>query len=313
MRPLKLTMSAFGPYAGEVSLDMRKLGNGGIYLICGDTGAGKTTIFDAVCFALYGKASGDIRDKSSFRSKYANDETKTYVELEFEYNGEVYKVTRNPEYLRKSKRGEGFAKQGANATLILPNGTVVTKTNEVTAKIEEILGVDKNQFSQIAMIAQGDFRKLLNCDTKVVAHQDRESHLRTVVLRQVTQGVDRVRRFVEHEFDDRRFDLVGIFRCGACGFRHREAIQLRSLLSGGLERVLRRNHQYDFVAESFFDRIFGQRDVALVDRIEGPEVEHYVFHGIVCFVVYFFRSVPAGPGMIREEHRNRFGVISVGF
>ena len=94
MRPLKLTMSAFGPYAGEVSLDMRKLGNGGIYLICGDTGAGKTTIFDAVCFALYGKASGDIRDKSSFRSKYANDETKTYVELEFEYNGEVYKVTR---------------------------------------------------------------------------------------------------------------------------------------------------------------------------------------------------------------------------
>ena len=126
-------------------------------------------------------------------------------------------------------------------------------------------------------------------------------------------GVDRVRRFVEHEFDDRRFDLVGIFRCGACGFRHREAIQLRSLLSGGLERVLRRNHQYDFVAESFFDRIFGQRDVALVDRIEGPEVEHYVFHGIVCFVVYFFRSVPAGPGMIREEHRNRFGVISVGF
>lgn len=166
MRPLKLTMSAFGPYAGEVSLDMRKLGNGGIYLICGDTGAGKTTIFDAVCFALYGKASGDIRDKSSFRSKYANDKTKTYVELEFEYNGEIYKVTRNPEYLRKSKRGEGFAKQGANATLILPNGTVVSKTNEVTAKIEEILGVDKNQFSQIAMIAQGDFRKLLNCDTK---------------------------------------------------------------------------------------------------------------------------------------------------
>lgn len=166
MRPLKLTMSAFGPYAGEVSLDMQKLGNGGIYLICGDTGAGKTTIFDAVCFALYGKASGDIRDKSSFRSKYANDETKTYVELEFEYNGEMYKVTRNPEYLRKSKRGEGFAKQGANATLILPNGTVVSKTNEVTAKIEEILGVDKNQFSQIAMIAQGDFRKLLNCDTK---------------------------------------------------------------------------------------------------------------------------------------------------
>ena len=166
MRPLKLTMSAFGPYAGEVSLDMRKLGNGGIYLICGDTGAGKTTIFDAVCFALYGKASGDIRDKSSFRSKYANDEAKTYVELEFEYNGEMYKVTRNPEYLRKSKRGEGFAKQGANATLILPNGTVVSKTNEVTAKIEEILGVDKNQFSQIAMIAQGDFRKLLNCDTK---------------------------------------------------------------------------------------------------------------------------------------------------
>ena len=86
MRPLKLTMSAFGPYAGEVSLDMRKLGNGGIYLICGDTGAGKTTIFDAVCFALYGKASGDIRDKSSFRSKYAGDPVKSPPKLRLHYS-----------------------------------------------------------------------------------------------------------------------------------------------------------------------------------------------------------------------------------
>lgn len=165
MRPLKITMSAFGPYAGEVTLDMQKLGKSGIYLITGDTGAGKTTIFDAISYALYGEASGNYRENTTLRSKYASADTPTFVELEFEYNNEIYKINRNPEYPRPNKRGEGFTKQSANAELIMPDGSVITKIKEVSAKVEEIIGINKNQFSQIAMIAQGDFRKLLNCET----------------------------------------------------------------------------------------------------------------------------------------------------
>lgn len=165
MRPLKITMSAFGPYAGKVTLDMQKLGKSGIYLITGDTGAGKTTIFDAISYALYGEASGNYRENTTLRSKYASADTPTFVELEFEYNNEIYKINRNPEYPRPNKRGEGFTKQSANAELILPDGSVITKIKEVSAKVEEIIGINKNQFSQIAMIAQGDFRKLLNCET----------------------------------------------------------------------------------------------------------------------------------------------------
>ena len=165
MRPLKITMSAFGPYEGEVNLDMQKLGKSGIYLITGDTGAGKTTIFDAISYALYGEASGNYRENTTLRSKYASADTPTFVELEFEYNNEIYKISRNPEYPRPNKRGEGFTKQSANAELVMPDGSVITKIKEVSAKVEEIIGINKNQFSQIAMIAQGDFRKLLNCET----------------------------------------------------------------------------------------------------------------------------------------------------
>lgn len=165
MRPLKITMSAFGPYAGKVTLDMQKLGKSGIYLITGDTGAGKTTIFDAISYALYGEASGNYRENTTLRSKYASADTPTFVELEFEYNNEIYKINRNPEYPRPNKRGEGFTKQSANAELVMPDGSVITKIKDVSAKVEEIIGINKNQFSQIAMIAQGDFRKLLNCET----------------------------------------------------------------------------------------------------------------------------------------------------
>ena len=105
MKPLKLTMSAFGPYAGETSIDFSRMGESGIYLITGDTGAGKTTVFDAITFALYGRASGDNRESDMLRSKYAPGEVKTFVELDFLCRGEKYRVRRNPEYMRAS-RGE---------------------------------------------------------------------------------------------------------------------------------------------------------------------------------------------------------------
>ena len=166
MRPLKLTISAFGPYAGRTEIDFESLGRSGLYLITGDTGAGKTTIFDAVTFALYGEASGGVRSTGMLRSKYAGAETPTFVELSFSYAGKSYTVRRNPEYERPAKRGGGFTKQSAEAELKLPDGRVITKFSEVNAGIRNILGVDRNQFSQIAMIAQGDFLKLLLADTK---------------------------------------------------------------------------------------------------------------------------------------------------
>lgn len=165
MRPIKLAMSAFGPYASKTVLNLEKLGTSGLYLITGDTGAGKTTIFDAITFALYGEASGDNRESAMFRSKYASAETPTEVELTFVYAGKEYYIKRNPEYDRPKTRGEGFTTEKANAELHYPDGRVVTKLREVDRAVEEIMGIDRNQFTQIAMIAQGDFLKLLLAST----------------------------------------------------------------------------------------------------------------------------------------------------
>ena len=166
MRPLKLTISAFGPYAGKMELDFENLGSSGLYLITGDTGAGKTTIFDAISFALFGEASGGNREPGMLRSKYADDKTPTEVELTFLYAGKEYTVTRNPEYMRPKGRGEGMTKQAADARLVYPDGHVVTKLKDVNIAIKEILGLDRDQFGQVAMIAQGDFLKLLLADTR---------------------------------------------------------------------------------------------------------------------------------------------------
>ena len=166
MRPLKLTMSAFGPYAGQVVLDLDKLGDSGLYLICGDTGAGKTTIFDAITFALYGEASGETRRSNMFRSNYAKPEIPTFVELTFLCRGQKYRIRRNPAYQRPKQRGEGVTTAAADAELEFPNGRVLSKPGEVTREVEELLGIDKGQFVQIAMIAQGEFQRLLTAETK---------------------------------------------------------------------------------------------------------------------------------------------------
>ena len=167
MRPLKLTLSAFGPYAGETVLELEKLGKGGLYLVTGDTGAGKTTLFDAITYALYDHSSGGVREGAMLRCKYADPKTPTFVELEFEVNGARYTVRRNPEYTRPKVRGEGFTAEKADATLTYADGRPpVTKAKDVTAAVQEIIGLDYSQFSQIAMIAQGQFTKLLNASTE---------------------------------------------------------------------------------------------------------------------------------------------------
>ncbi len=165
MRPLKLKMSAFGPYAGLQEIDFTKFGKSGLYLIAGETGAGKTSIFDAITFALFGMPSGDIRESNMFRSTYADKNTETFVELEFEYRDRVYIIRRNPEYERAAKRGNSMTTQKADSHLIMPDKSTISKNSEVNSKITEILGVDRRQFSQICMLAQGDFLKLLHSDT----------------------------------------------------------------------------------------------------------------------------------------------------
>jgi len=159
-------MSAFGPYAGETAVDLSKLGDSGLYLITGDTGAGKTTIFDAITFALYGEASGGDRKPEMLRSKYAEAGTPTFVEMEFLSGGRTYTVRRSPEYERPKTRGEGTTVEKADAVLTYPDGHVVTRYKDVTKAVTELLGIDRGQFLQIAMIAQDDFRKLINADTE---------------------------------------------------------------------------------------------------------------------------------------------------
>ena len=165
MRPLRLEITAFGPYAGKVNLDLDTLGANGIYLITGNTGAGKTSIFDAITFALYGQTSGKVRSPKSMRSKYADEELETAVSLTFEHKGKEYTITRKPEQIRQKKRGEGTTNVPAEVAFYAPDRQPLQKAGEVEQAIGELLGIDREQFTQIAMISQGDFMKLLRAGT----------------------------------------------------------------------------------------------------------------------------------------------------
>lgn len=166
MRPEKLILSAFGPYASRQEIPFYELGKQGLYVISGDTGAGKTTIFDAITFALYGEPSGNYRKAEMLQSKYAANGEETYVELTFSVGDIFYQIHRNPEYQRPKKRGEGWITQKADAVLTMPDGSVVTGARNVTEKCEEILGLKREQFTQIAMLAQGEFQKMLFSPTE---------------------------------------------------------------------------------------------------------------------------------------------------
>jgi len=233
MRPIKLKMSAFGPYAGEVILDMSMLGERGLYLIAGDTGAGKTTIFDAITYALYGEASGDSRDASMLRSKYAGPDIETFVELTFLCAGKEYFIRRNPEYERLAKRGGGTARQKAEVVLIPPDGKPVTKTKDVADRIKEIIGIDRDQFTQVAMIAQGDFMKLLLAGT-----EDRIEIFRQIFkTRQYQTLQDKLRdesNRLKKEYDDLKLSIIQKIGILSCKDGHERSDDLERAKKGDL-------------------------------------------------------------------------------
>ncbi len=177
MRPIKLILSAFGPYANEVTVDFTQFKDNGLFLITGDTGAGKTTIFDAICFALYGTTSGTYRDTKNLRSEYANEETDSYVEFFFTHQGKSYDLCRHPAFERKKLRGEGMIQQAENVWLKENDKTPLEGTKTVNAAVKELLHIDEKQFKQIVMIAQGEFWQLLNAKT-----EERTKILRSLFL-----------------------------------------------------------------------------------------------------------------------------------
>ena len=190
MKPLQLTMRAFGAYAGEQIIDFTLLGDKNFFLIHGPTGSGKTTILDAISFALYGSASGDLRESKNLRSDYAPTEQKTEVEFTFKSGEYIYQVLRAPEQELKKQRGEGTRKVPAAAALfkILTDGSkepLAAKSDEVTKKITELIGFKAEQFRQIVLLPQGEFRRFLIAESK-----DRKAILETIFKTELYRRIE---------------------------------------------------------------------------------------------------------------------------
>ncbi len=283
MRPQKLTISAFGPYAGKTEIDFSRLGDRGLFLITGDTGAGKTTIFDAIAFALYGEASGNVREAGMFRSKYAGEEMPTFVELEFVYREKRYRIRRNPEYLRPKGRGTGYTMQKADAELTFFDGRQpVTRTREVTRAVEEVIGLDYRQFTQIAMIAQGDFQKLLLAGT-----QERGEIFRQIFHTGLYQEVqNRLRDAAKErwkEYDEIRRSISQYLSGAVCEGSPEISLELESLrkvkfegrVGRGLELLQELLEQDGAALEQMDDQLSGlDEKIQQEDQLLG-KAEHF--------------------------------------
>ncbi|MDF2510522.1 MAG: hypothetical protein K0S04_388 [Herbinix sp.] len=202
MKPRKLVLNAFGPFCKKVEIPFDEFGESGLFLLTGDTGAGKTTIFDAISYALFGNASGENRTPDCFRSDYAEGEDKTFVELTFLHKAKSYQVTRNPAYERSKLKSTGTTMEKADATLIMPDGSIIAGSSKVTTAIIDLLGIDWRQYKQIAMIAQGEFLQLLTADSN-----ERGTIFRKVFGTQIFEEIQKKLKFMSNNLKYRCEDL----------------------------------------------------------------------------------------------------------
>lgn len=189
MRPLMLEFCGLGPFPTENKIDFEKLAKEGLFLISGPTGSGKTTIFDAISYSLFGEVSGEERSKENLRSDFAVPEKKTYITLSFSHRGKEYMVERTPRYERPKMRGEGMTVTKEEATLHLPNGDIVTGFSQVNQEIQGILGIDYDQFKRLSMLAQGEFQQLL-----VAKSSERVEIFRSIFQTQIYQKIQKIAR-----------------------------------------------------------------------------------------------------------------------
>lgn len=214
MKPIKLVLSAYGPFPEKTVIDFDKLGSDGVFLISGPTGSGKTTIFDGICYALYGTASGNLRTPKMMRSTYAKSDSKTFVELTFSSHDKEYKINRRPEQEIKKINGNGTTVRPAEVSLEILNGgsTVYTGKREVEEKIKEIIGLDANQFRQVTMIAQGEFLKVLNASTeermeifrkifKTGRYTELQEELK-IAVKDISSNIIEIEKILKREFNN---------------------------------------------------------------------------------------------------------------
>ena len=256
MKPLELTLCGWGPYRDKETVDFCKVEQGGLFLITGPTGAGKTTIFDGITFALYGEVSGSIREKDTLRSDFAEDTTETYVTLLFSHKGRLFKVTRNPRYERAKRRGEGTTTQMEDGELFEGDDLLAAGSSQITEYIEGLLGIDYHQFKQISMIAQGEFQQLLMAPSKERTQVFRNI-FQTQLYEQMTAVLSSMTKKLIQKLDENKHrmeEITGTFR----------------ILSPDWQDLLdKKNRNYKKISEL----AFGYQD-QLKDRIKALEEEY---------------------------------------
>ncbi len=268
MRPIHLTISGWGPYKAECNIDFSKFDGKGLFLITGATGAGKTSVFDALCFALYGDVSGGMREKSTVRSDFAEADTATFVELTMEHGGEVYKIYRNPEYVRPKKRKGGnseYTKERENAIIYMPDGRVIEGNQEVNRKIQDILVLNLKQFKQISMIAQGEFSRLLMAPSRE----------KLAIFREIF-GTG-----IYEEFENTLKQRAKALNANALALKNKldEAVRLLALPDEELNRMTESEHlNYEKINEHLkeLEKDYAQKARKLAEKYARIDKEHTI-------------------------------------